>query len=322
MIKKYYISAFIMLMPLSSEAIIAGIIDDIAALGRLTAFNRQMCMMVWQGTKKTIIPYIPALNQSEQEEKQKINPSNTLIIGGEIPEDIQEIVEFFNDVEKFSEIGAKMPKGILLVGPPGCGKTHLVRWIAQETGAELMYMAGSSFDEVFVGTGAARMRELFDDARSHTKAIIFIDEIDAIGGKRTGFFSSSHQNDTLIALLNEMDGYIPNNVLLIAATNIPESLDIALTRPGRFDRIIQISLPDIVNRKAILIAHAQVIKHILTDTDFEKLAENTEGFSAADLASLINEAAIFAVRNKATAVDATHIEKAIKKVIEHKRLQR
>lgn len=239
----------------------------------------------------------PSKNYSQKSFSPASPSESKIVIGGEIPEDLQEILEFYTNRAAYDAIGAKRPKGALLEGPPGCGKTHLVRWIAQETKAKLLHSSGSDFDEKYVGVGASRIRELFKAAEESGPAIVFIDEIDAIGGKRDDADNRVH-HDTLNALLTIMDGFKPNNTLVLAATNLIKSLDSALTRPGRFDRIITISLPNETTRKAILIAHAQQVKNVLSEEDFALLAQQTQGFSAAYLASLVNEAAILAVRSQ------------------------
>ena len=215
----------------------------------------------------------------------------------EAKEELQELVEFLKDPEKFSTLGGKLPKGVLLVGPPGTGKTLLARAVAGEAGVPFFFMSGSEFDEVYVGVGAKRIRELFNSARAKAPAIIFIDELDAVGGKRNER-DAAYVKQTLNQLLTELDGFSQQTgVIILAATNFPQLLDKALTRPGRFDRHVVVPLPDVRGRMDILKHHMKNVQ-IGTDVDETAIARGTPGFSGADLENLVNQAAVRASRNK------------------------
>ncbi|KAL8939975.1 MAG: hypothetical protein Q9211_002503 [Gyalolechia sp. 1 TL-2023] len=215
----------------------------------------------------------------------------------EAKEELQEVVQFLKDPSKFSSLGGKLPKGVLLVGPPGTGKTLLARAVAGEAGVPFFYMSGSEFDEIYVGVGAKRVRELFNSARGKAPAIIFIDELDAIGAKRNDR-DPAYVKQSLNQLLTEMDGFSQDTgVIVIAATNLPRTLDKALTRPGRFDRNINVPLPDVRGRMEILKKKMQNVQ-IGTDVDEEALARGTPGFSGAELENLINQAAVHASRGQ------------------------
>ncbi|OBT65490.1 hypothetical protein VE03_05020 [Pseudogymnoascus sp. 23342-1-I1] len=232
----------------------------------------------------------------------------------EAKEELQELVDFLKNPGKFSTLGGKLPKGVLLVGPPGTGKTLLARAVAGEAGVPFFFMSGSEFDEVYVGVGAKRVRELFSGAKAKSPAIIFIDELDAIGGKRSAR-DPSYAKQTLNQLLTELDGFEQNSgVIILAATNFPETLDKALTRPGRFDRNVVVGLPDVRGRMAILKHHmTNVVKG--TDVNLEKLASGTPGFSGAELENIINQAAVHASKAKAAAVMMKDFEWAKDKVM-------
>lgn len=232
----------------------------------------------------------------------------------EAKEELQELVEFLRDPNKFSTLGGKLPKGVLLVGPPGTGKTLLARAVAGEAGVPFFFMSGSEFDEIYVGVGAKRVRELFNAAKSKSPSIIFIDELDAIGGRRNSR-DATYVRQTLNQLLTEMDGFAQNSgVIILAATNFPESLDKALTRPGRFDRHVVVSLPDVRGRIAILKHHAKKVK-LGNDVNVEAIAARTPGLSGAELENIVNQAAVRASKVKARAVMQTHFEWAKDKVI-------
>ncbi|KAK0652112.1 putative ATP-dependent peptidase [Cercophora newfieldiana] len=232
----------------------------------------------------------------------------------EAKEEVQDIVDFLRNPDRYTSLGGKMPKGVLLVGPPGTGKTLLARAVAGEAGVPFFFMSGSEFDEVYVGVGAKRVRELFNAAKAKSPSIIFIDELDAIGGRRHSR-DASYVRQTLNQLLTEMDGFEQNSgVIVMAATNFPESLDDALTRPGRFDRHVTVSLPDVRGRIAILTYHAQKIK-AAPDVNLTAIAGRTSGLSGADLENIVNLAAIHASKLKATAVAQKHFEWAKDKVI-------
>ena len=234
----------------------------------------------------------------------------------EAKENLAEIVDYLHNPKKYSDIGASMPKGVLLVGPPGTGKTMLAKAVAGEAGVPFFSMSGSEFVEMFVGMGASKVRDLFRQAKEKAPCIVFIDEIDAIGKKREGQFGGNDEREqTLNQLLTEMDGFEGNNgVIILAATNRPESLDPALTRPGRFDRRVPVELPDLAGREAILKVHAKKIK-AADNVDFHTIARMAVGTSGAELANIVNEAALRAVRSGRTVVEQADLEESIEVVI-------
>ena len=235
----------------------------------------------------------------------------------EAKENLQEIVNYLHDPSKYKEIGASMPKGILLVGPPGTGKTMLAKAVAGESNVPFFSISGSEFVEMFVGMGASKVRELFSQAKEKAPCIVFIDEIDAIGQKRSGgaYGGNDEREQTLNQLLTEMDGFESNNgVIILAATNRPESLDPALTRPGRFDRRVPVELPDLKGREAILRVHAKKVK-LEPDVDFTAIARMASGASGAELANIVNEAALRAVRSGRKLVSQSDLEESIEVVI-------
>jgi cell division protease FtsH len=231
--------------------------------------------------------------------------------------ELKEVVDFLKNPKDYRALGARIPKGALLVGPPGTGKTLLARAVAGEAGVPFFSISGSDFVEMFVGVGAARVRDLFQQAKQHAPCIIFIDELDAIGRQRGVHIGpvNDEREQTLNALLVEMDGFEPNSgVIILAATNRPEVLDRALLRPGRFDRQIVVDAPDLDGREAILKVHARD-KKLTADVDLHRLAAATAGFSGADLANALNEAALLAARRKATAINQRDLEEAVEKVV-------
>ncbi len=236
----------------------------------------------------------------------------------EAKESLQEIVDFLHNPKRYEDIGAKMPKGVLLVGPPGTGKTLLARAVAGEAGVPFFSIAGSEFVEMFVGMGASKVRDLFKQANEKAPCIIFIDEIDTIGKKRdgaSGMGGNDEREQTLNQLLTEMDGFdAAKGVIILAATNRPESLDPALTRPGRFDRRVPVELPDLKGRESILRLHAQKVK-IGPDCDFAVVARMTPGASGAELANIINEAALGAVRHNRMAVTQYDLQEAVDTIL-------
>ena len=236
----------------------------------------------------------------------------------EAREEVQEIVEFLKDPSAFKRLGGRIPKGVLLVGPPGTGKTLLAKAIAGEAKVPFFAMSGSDFEEMFVGVGASRMRDVFSEAKKRAPCIVFIDEIDSIGQKRTGAgaIGGNHAYEqTLNTMLVEMDGFDANEgVIVIAATNRPDTLDAALLRPGRFDRQVVVELPTLKGREEILRLHGAKIK-FADDADLSRVARGTPGFSGADLANLLNEAALLAVRKKLDGVDMATLDEARDKVI-------
>ena len=235
----------------------------------------------------------------------------------EAKENLTEVVNYLHDPSKYQEIGASMPKGILLVGPPGTGKTMLAKAVAGEANVPFFSMSGSEFVEMFVGMGASKVRDLFKQAKEKAPCIVFIDEIDAIGQKRSGgqYGGNDEREQTLNQLLTEMDGFESNNgVIILAATNRPESLDPALTRPGRFDRRVPVELPDLKGREEILKVHAKKIK-VAEDVDFNKIARMASGASGAELANIVNEAALRAVRAGRRFATESDLEESIEVVI-------
>ena len=236
----------------------------------------------------------------------------------EAKESLQEIVDFLNNPKKYEDIGAKMPKGVLLVGPPGTGKTLLARAVAGEAGVPFFSIAGSEFVEMFVGMGASKVRDLFKQASEKAPCIVFIDEIDTIGKKRdgaSGMGGNDEREQTLNQLLTEMDGFdAAKGVIILAATNRPESLDPALTRPGRFDRRVPVELPDLKGRESILRLHAKKVK-LGPDCDFAVIARMTPGASGAELANIINEAALCAVRHRRKSVTQFDLQEAVDTIL-------
>ncbi|MEN3014861.1 MAG: ATP-dependent zinc metalloprotease FtsH [bacterium] len=235
----------------------------------------------------------------------------------EVKEELKEIVGFLKDRQKFIDMGARIPKGILLIGPPGTGKTLLGRAIAGEAGVPFFYVSGSEFVEMFVGVGAARVRDLFEQAKRNSPCIIFIDEIDAVGRQRGAGLGGGHdeREQTLNQLLVEMDGFEVNSgVIVLAATNRPDILDSALQRPGRFDRQIYVGPPDLKGREEILKIHARN-KKISPDLSLQELARRTPGFTGADLENMLNEAALIAVRKGKQVIELQDCEEAIEKVL-------
>jgi len=235
----------------------------------------------------------------------------------EVKEELEEVVAFLREPEKFRALGAKIPRGVLLVGPPGCGKTLLARAVAGEAGVDFFYMSGSDFVEMFVGVGASRVRDLFEQAKQHRPAIVFIDELDAVGRLRGAGLGGGHdeREQTLNALLVEMDGFEPNDdIILLSATNRPDVLDPALLRPGRFDRHIVVPTPNVAEREAILGIYTKD-KPIGEDVDLKVLARRTPGFSGADIENLVNEAALLAARRDKKAIEMIEFDEAIERVI-------
>lgn len=250
------------------------------------------------------------------EDKKKITFAD--VAGADEEKDeLREIVEFLKDPRKFTDIGARIPKGVLMVGPPGTGKTYLAKAVAGEAKVPFLSISGSDFVEMFVGVGASRVRDLFEQAKKNAPAIVFIDEIDAVGRQRGAGLGGGHdeREQTLNQLLVEMDGFTQNDgVIIIAATNRPDILDTALLRPGRFDRQVYIGMPDIKAREAILRVHSRA-KPIGSDVDFGVVAKSTGGFSPADLENLLNEAALLTARTGKKAISMEAIQESIVKVI-------
>ncbi|HAT03570.1 MAG TPA: cell division protein FtsH [Candidatus Magasanikbacteria bacterium] len=258
-------------------------------------------------------------SQAKQAKPDDKNKKTLKDVAGarEAKNEVLEIVDFLKDPKKFTDMGAKIPKGLLLMGPPGTGKTLLAKAIAGEAGVPFFHMSGSEFVEMFVGVGASRVRDLFNKAKKAAPAIVFIDEMDAVGRKRGAGLGGSHdeREQTLNQILVEMDGFDPNlGVIVIAATNRPDVLDSALLRPGRFDRRVVIDMPDINDREEILAIHASG-KPFAKNVSLHKIAERTPGFSGADLANLLNEAAILAVRRNKKQIDEIEVLESIEKVM-------
>ncbi|HOQ37960.1 MAG TPA: ATP-dependent zinc metalloprotease FtsH [Acetivibrio sp.] len=250
------------------------------------------------------------------DDKKKVT-FNDVAGADEEKEELREIVEFLKHSKKYLELGARIPKGVLLVGPPGTGKTLLAKAVSGEAGVPFFSISGSDFVEMFVGVGASRVRDLFDQAKKNAPCIIFIDEIDAVGRHRGAGLGGGHdeREQTLNQLLVEMDGFgVNEGVIILAATNRPDILDPALLRPGRFDRRVVVGLPDIKGREEILRVHAKN-KPLAEDVKLDELAKSTPGFTGADLENLLNEAALLAARNNKTMITMTEIKEAVFKVV-------
>jgi cell division protease FtsH len=250
------------------------------------------------------------------QDKKKLTFANVAGIK-EAKEEVQEIVEFLKEPQKFQKLGGRIPKGVLLMGPPGTGKTLLAKAIAGEAGVPFFNISGSDFVEMFVGVGASRVRDMFEQGKKHAPCLIFIDEIDAVGRSRFSGIGGGHdeREQTLNALLVEMDGFeTSEGVIIIAATNRADVLDTALLRPGRFDRQIIIDLPTLTGREEILRMHAQKVK-LAESADLSRIARGTPGFSGADLANLLNEAALLAARLGRSAIEHVDLEEARDKVL-------
>ena len=295
-----------------TDFLIAWILPILIFFGIGYYFNRRLMNRgggnsLMFGAKNQVKVYVPSANGIHFDD-----------VAGEdeAKENLSEIVDFLHHPDKYAKIGAKMPKGVLLVGPPGTGKTMLAKAVAGEAGVPFFPIAGSEFVEMFVGMGASKVRDLFQQAKQKAPCIIFIDEIDAIGQKRTGnAMGNSEREQTLNQLLTEMDGFnADDNVVILAATNRPESLDPALLRPGRFDRRVPVELPDLAGREAILKAHAKKVA-LGSDVDFHTIARMAAGASGAELANIVNEAALRAVRDHRDAVSQADLEESIEVVI-------
>ena len=295
-----------------TDFLIAWILPILIFFGIGHYFNRRLMNRgggnsLMFGAKNQVKVYVPSANGIHFDD-----------VAGEdeAKENLSEIVDFLHHPDKYAKIGAKMPKGVLLVGPPGTGKTMLAKAAAGKAGVPFFPIAGSEFVEMFVGMGASKVRDLFQQAKQKAPCIIFIDEIDAIGQKRTGnAMGNSEREQTLNQLLTEMDGFnADDNVVILAATNRPESLDPALLRPGRFDRRVPVELPDLAGREAILQAHAKKVV-LGDDVDFHTIARMAAGASGAELANIVNEAALRAVRDHRDAVSQADLEESIEVVI-------
>lgn len=269
-----------------------------------------------QGGGSRVMSFGKSRAKLHSEDKKKVNFSD--VAGAdEVKEELEEIVEFLKSPKKFNELGARIPKGVLLYGPPGTGKTLLARAVAGEAGVPFFTISGSDFVEMFVGVGASRVRDLFEQAKKSAPCIVFIDEIDAVGRQRGAGLGGGHdeREQTLNQLLVEMDGFAPNEgIIIIAATNRPDILDPALLRPGRFDREVVVGIPDINGRKEIIKVHMRG-KPLADDVDVTVLARRTPGFTGADLENLVNEAALLAARHDKKKIEQEDLENSIERVI-------
>ncbi len=295
------------------ESWIISIIPTLIMMGALIFF--WMMIMRQQGGGK-------AMSFGKSKAKMQ-NPSGKKITFDDVAgldeekEELEEVVDFLRRPQKYASIGARIPKGILLVGPPGTGKTYLSKAAAGEAGVPFFTISGSDFVEMFVGVGASRVRDLFEQAKKHAPCIIFIDEIDAVGRKRGAGMGGGHdeREQTLNQLLVEMDGFMENSgIIVLAATNRPDILDPALLRPGRFDRQVVVGIPDIKAREEIFKIHSRN-KPLEEDVNAEVLARRTPGFTPADIENMLNEAALLSIRKNSKAISMEDIEEAITKVI-------
>jgi cell division protease FtsH len=287
------------------------VLPTLLIVGVIVFFSLQL----YKGANKGAMGFIRSRAKQLNRDKQKATFKD---VAGcdEAKEDVEEVVEFLRDAKKFQKIGGRIPRGILLVGPPGTGKTLLARAVAGEANVPFFTISGSDFVEMFVGVGAARVRDMFEQARKNAPCIIFIDEIDAVGRSRGAGLGGGHdeREQTLNSLLVEMDGFEGHEgVIIMAATNRPDVLDVALLRPGRFDRQVYVDLPDIRGREEILQVHAKKIK-LSAYVDLSRVARATSGFSGADLANLLNEGALLAARKNKKEVEMTEIEESRDKI--------
>ncbi len=294
------------------ETVLATIVPTVVVVGALLYFMRQV-----NGQNSRTMGFGRAEHaRTSEESRPKVKFDDVAGIE-EAVEELQEIKDFLTEPERYRKMGAKIPRGVLLVGPPGTGKTLLAKAVAGEAGVPFFSISGSDFVEMFVGVGASRVRDLFKQAKEEAPSIIFIDEIDAVGRQRGAGVGGGHdeREQTLNQLLVEMDGFEDNQtVILIAATNRPDILDPALLRPGRFDRQVTVDRPDLNGREKILRVHSED-KPLDESIDFERIAQLTPGFSGADLANLMNEAALLAARRKKDSISSSEIEEAMERVV-------
>lgn len=318
----------------------ATLTTDMVNHGVTTTFNPPQETPWWTGLLSTLLPillivglffFMMQQTQGGGNRVMQFGKSRARLVGDEkkkvtfedvagadeVKEELQEVVEFLKFPKKFNELGAKIPKGVLLFGPPGTGKTLLARAVAGEAGVPFFSISGSDFVEMFVGVGASRVRDLFEQAKKNAPCIVFIDEIDAVGRQRGAGLGGGHdeREQTLNQLLVEMDGFNGNEgIIIIAATNRPDILDPALLRPGRFDRQVVVDVPDVRGRKEILNVHAKN-KPLAKDVDLGVLARRTPGFTGADLANLVNEAALLSARRSEKEIGMQAMEDSIERVI-------
>lgn len=327
--KRHILTLFIFCIGISatfsSKALLVEFFQELGALDEFNARNREALYTsissIFTSPKNSDDDIKRSFAGADGVEENTKGPFTFADVAGEVSEDIREIVEFIRDPGKFARVGAKMPKGIIMYGPPGTGKTSLARAIAGEADAEFFSASGSDFVEIYVGVGPKRVRELFEKARACKKALIFIDEIDAIGGKRSGETNSEYRN-TLNELLKQMDGFDRSNITVIAATNRVEDLDEALLRPGRFDRVVEVALPNVHNRIAIFKHYCKRIAFKGSEEIFKELANRSAGFSGADIKNVVNEAAVFAARDNSDSVTDAHVRQALEKMLKQKRSMR
>ncbi len=291
------------------------LLSVVMVVGLMFFMTRKMNQSITNETNRTL-SFGKARIKKIGDDKKKTTFDDVAGVDEE-KEELAEIVDFLKDPTKYSELGARIPKGVLLVGPPGTGKTLLARAVAGEANVPFLSISGSDFLEMYVGVGASRVRDLFDQAKKNAPSIIFIDEIDAVGRHRGAGMGGGHdeREQTLNQMLVEMDGFVTNSgVIVIAATNRPDILDPALLRPGRFDRQVTVGYPDLKGRLAILKVHARN-KSIAPDVDLNDIARSTVGFTGADLENLLNEAALLAARRSLKAITMAEIDEATLKVI-------
>jgi cell division protease FtsH len=302
-------------LPASDTPWWAGLLSTLLPILLIVGFVFFMLQQT-QGSGNRVMQFGRSRARLLDPEKKKVTFADVAGVD-EAKEELEEIVEFLKDPKRYNEIGARIPKGVLLYGPPGTGKTLLARAIAGEAGVPFFSISGSDFVEMFVGVGAARVRDLFEQAKKNSPCIVFVDEIDAVGRHRGAGLGGGHdeREQTLNQLLVEMDGFSANEgIIIIAATNRPDILDPALLRPGRFDRQIVVDLPDLQGRKEILNVHARG-KPLAEDVDMDVLARRTPGFTGADLANMINEAALLAARRNKRRICMKELEDSIERVI-------
>lgn len=301
--------------PINWTSVLLGMLPWILLIGVYIYFMRRM-QSNSVGKDKNVFNFGKSRAKMQLEGDPKIT-FNDVAGCDEAKEELEEIVEFLKNPDKFQRLGGRIPKGVLLTGPPGTGKTLLAKAVAGEAGVPFFSLSGADFVEMFVGVGASRVRDVFEQGKKNSPSIIFIDELDAVGRQRGAGFGGGHdeREQTLNALLVEMDGFDERtNVILIAATNRPDILDTALLRPGRFDRQVVVDRPDVKGREGILRVHTRKIP-IAPEVDLAVLAKTTPGMSGADLANLVNEAALIAAREDAMEVDMKHFEMAKDKLM-------